>query len=306
MAAEAKSPLPPNSSEADRLIPGTKITWPSLSYKEACSSYTYRVSEQVFGSLLASYILGFVSFGMAAVGGIAVFKAFPGIFDSLKFYQICQYLIISASFSYLTAAYYVTYHNSILTMPPIPNHKLGADFGIALLQAVLFGLSMIRPDAFLLFLGLSWLRVFSRQYGVFCELARHFQISEEKIDTRAERTRFQTALQGVNENKKFQDCLEGWMPIEGKKWFIAILMCVLGLLSEARHHFGPISKVLSFNELWMMRVEVVVYLVVFVLIAGATNGIFRKRASHSLIKEGAEVKGYAIDHAALALVNKLR
>lgn len=78
-------------ADTKELIPGTAIQYPSKAYQSACGSYTYRLSELIFGSLLAAYILGFVSF--AANSG---------------FFQILQALIISVTFCYLTAAYYVT------------------------------------------------------------------------------------------------------------------------------------------------------------------------------------------------------
>ena len=94
----------------------------------------------MFGSLLASYVLGFI--GFSAPKAAAVFAG-----GSLKvlFPEVLTYLLISMTFAYLTAGLYISYHVGILTMPHLPFSNLRWDFMVALLQAVLFGFSMLLP-----------------------------------------------------------------------------------------------------------------------------------------------------------------
>lgn len=299
---------PEGQKSSGRWIPGTNIVRPSISYRENCRSFTYGLSELVFGSLLASYILGFFAFGMNLSAGLAVWKPYSELFGSIKLFQLGQYLFISATFAYLTAAYYVTYHNSILTMPHFATHKLRADFGIALLQAVLFGVSMIRPEAFLLCVGISLVRVFWRQSEVFKELSELFyrhqkKKGDEEIDHKKERMEFKTRVELLNRDKKYGRCLEGWMPITLRMWAFAVLLIVLGSVSELRHYCEWGKHLLPQANVLMARIQFVVYSGVFGLTWYLTTGVFKKGAEHPLDEHNPEV--LAIDVAAEEIVNSL-
>src|SRR6266508_334298 len=102
--------FPPGGKDRD-CLPGTNISYPSASYDAATHAHAYRLSELIFGSLLAAYILGFVSFGTTIVGQIGELKPLAQAFSSVKLLQLLNYLMISGTFYYLTAAYYVTYYN---------------------------------------------------------------------------------------------------------------------------------------------------------------------------------------------------
>lgn len=285
-------------------IPGTPIQYPSKAYESSCNSYTYRVSELIFGSLLASYILGFVSF--AARNDLA---------------PILQGLSISVTFCYLTAAYYVTYHNSILTMPHIPNRGLRFDFFIAIFQAVLFGMSMIWPNAFLIFLALSLASVFIRQTLVFTQLAKVFEDATGTAKGQSEwnmdflvHQRFRTALKDVN--PRFESCLNGWFPIEKSQWMGALLLLLIGCFLT----FGANLETFLENVPWLAWcgflkipegkqswIQVALYGIIFLIVLNSVNRVFRDRATHIYVfKIPGHEKTSLLDMAATEVVNKLK
>jgi len=260
-------------TESFDCIPGTPIQYPSKAYKSSCDSYTYRLSELIFGSLLASYILGFVSF--AAKSPLA---------------QILQSLFISVTFCYLTAAYYVTYHNSILTMPHIPNRGLRFDFLIAIFQAVLFGISMLWPKAFLVCLAASLMGVYLRQSIAFAQLGKLFEETSSPRKGKVEasmgfffRPKFKEAVEA--HNHAYGNCMDGWMPIEGKQWAIAIVLLLIGGLFTWGDLIVPALKdplrmawlKTSSEKEWM---QAVLYGIMFLLVLNSANNVFKERANH--------------------------
>lgn len=304
-------------SDREKKIAGTNIDLPSVAYQKNLTSYTYRLSELVFGSLLASYILGFFGFGIGLVGGTSEWAYYQELFSSLKLLKLGNYLIISGTFAYLTAAYYVTYHNSILTMPQIASHKLRTDFGIALLQAVLFGLSMLQPDGFLFFVGISLLRVFWRQWDVFKELSEMFQRAApqaggHQIDHKVEQKRTREILLSVNKNPRYSSCLDGWLPVGGGKFTFAVVLILLGGVSELRHFTLWGKAKLPQNNVSYAQIEIVVYLTLFAVVWFSTNRVFKKGAVHPLdMGDGAarnenQERSYAIDSAAQEVMSLLR
>ena len=318
MSLEQTKPSEPKKARG-RTIPDTEIVWPSLAYQEHCSSYTNRLSELVFGSLLASYILGFFASGMSLVGGLAVWKSYAELYSSLKLFQILQYLFISVTFSYLTAAYYVTYHNSILTMPQIPPHKLKTDFGLALVQAVLFGFSMIRPEGFFLFVGISLALVFRRQQEVFKQLSQLFHrikgtTPRGQVDAKSEEKFFENTLIELNSNPSYSKCLRGWLPVSLSMKLSAVFLIVLGGFSELRHYFEWGRNYLHQNSLPLAAIQTALYFFFFVLLWYITDEVFEKGAKHPLAKKDTSSSAnddnsqtiLAIDEAAEAIVMKLR
>ncbi len=128
----------------------TENLLPSEAYRQATSSLVYRLSELMFGSLLAAYCLGFV-------GAIAAAEAsLPSVYRPLGIWLLAtQYICISLMFTYLTTSFYLTYHVGILTQPRLPFDSLGLDFTIAVLQAVFFGLSLLLPALFPVLLAVN-------------------------------------------------------------------------------------------------------------------------------------------------------
>ncbi|MGB7202498.1 MAG: hypothetical protein WBD16_09545 [Pyrinomonadaceae bacterium] len=135
---------------------------PSVAYKLATDSAVYRPSELMFGSLLASYILGFIGLILSRVGLIDPSPSDPSGFYILVLYAV-QYVAISIAFAYLTAGFYLTYHAGILTMHHMPLENLRSDFLLALLQALSFGISMLAPILFPIVVGLILLLAYLRQ-----------------------------------------------------------------------------------------------------------------------------------------------
>jgi Transcription elongation factor, N-terminal len=135
---------------------------PSVAYKQAIESPVYRISELMFGSLLASYVLGFISL-------IAAHLANPNAYGFMGILlPNIQYASISIIFAYLTASFYLSYHAGILTMYHRPLARLGFDFALSLAQPVCFGFSMLFP---------VWLPIL---LGVILLAGRYRQDSEHK------------------------------------------------------------------------------------------------------------------------------
>jgi len=197
----------------DGFLPGWKVLRPSVAYSEACASYSSRISELIFGSLLASYILGFMNFG-------AQVKA-P--------FSFIELMIISLTFSCLTAGFYMTYHNSILTMPNVPISDLTTDFLIALLQAVTFGISMIKPSYFAGCLGMLLALVFWRQQAKSRRLGQFFYerlVPASLRDRGATAKAFHTELAILSKRDKH---LEGWGPVNPSYWLGVVVLIIVGL-----------------------------------------------------------------------------
>jgi len=123
--------------------PGNEKLLPSEAYRQATGSLVYRLSELMFGSLLAAYCLGFVG-AIAAAQGSQLSAHGPLGVGLLA----TQYVCISIMFTYLTTSFYLTYHVGILTQPRVPFASLRLDFTIAVLQAVFFGFSLLLPALF--------------------------------------------------------------------------------------------------------------------------------------------------------------
>jgi len=228
---------------------------------------------------------------------------------SHKLPQLCEYLLISLTFSYLTAAYYVTYHNSILTMPQLPKHKLSNDFAIALMQAILFGLSMIRPDAFLLFVGISLMTVFGRQLMVFRDLSEMFKRMEgqerrSEVDHHSERKLFQAMLEELNKKKRFNKCLDGWLPIKKEWWYLPFILIALGAVSELRHYYEWGREWLPRQLVGVAGGQLVIYLILFIFVWFSTGKVFVKGAEHPADDDNP--KNLAIDSAAHEIAKSLR
>ncbi len=123
---------------------------PSVNYKRNSQTFAYRLSELVFGSLLAAYVLGFVSVVFTLVqsknsGGTYFFLlSFWRASDWLTMVTCVQYLLNSVTFSVLTAFFYFTYQQSVLHLDN-DYRKSYLDFVWAGAVGVLFGITMVFP-----------------------------------------------------------------------------------------------------------------------------------------------------------------
>jgi len=138
----------------------------SDAYAEAIQVPVYRLSELMFGSLLATYVLGFISISasraLSPIDPLLSNKAFAWM-DRAVIASIPS-MLISLSYAYLTASLYLSYHAGILTLPTAPFQRLRYDFALALAEAVAFGYSILYPRWFPFLLGLTLLGAAMRQY----------------------------------------------------------------------------------------------------------------------------------------------
>lgn len=121
---------------------------PSDAYNQAVASPIYRLSELMFGSLLASYVLGFVGFAAGKIASHPSDYAIPaaGSWEFLQhmltlFVGLLPYLFVSLTYAYATAGLYLSYHTGILLMDHWPFKSLRLDFALALSQAFFLGVS---------------------------------------------------------------------------------------------------------------------------------------------------------------------
>src|ERR1035437_4438865 len=239
---------PENESPFLKGFETCKILRPSIAYRQACSSYPYRISELVFGSLLAAYILGFVSVGTSQLhsADAAFYKTFC---DALVYMSIC------CSFSFLTAALYSVYHHSILTMPNVPISDLTTDFLIAISQAVFFGISIIWPSAFFICLGLLLLLVFMRQEIKFRALAKFYYNRLGVVNTTASTTENSVRDDSKKIPRKFHDLfqeklkpiklLDGWGPVKAPQYAYAVVLILLGIGILLIYWIKPLSALIN-------------------------------------------------------------
>ena len=139
------------------------LSKPSEAYQQAFASPVYRLSELMFGSLLAAYVLGFIGFAAGySTPAVSSVAGEPTLIWNLVLFR-APYLFISIAFAYVTAGFYVSYHAGILTMHHMPLENLRFDFALALSQALLFGVSMLHPLLFPALLGFTLILAVLRQ-----------------------------------------------------------------------------------------------------------------------------------------------
>ncbi len=197
---------------AKRLKDFQSIQSPSGNRDANIKTFAYRLSELVFGSLLASYVLGFISFASVYVQPSAKYHFKPkepgqlisaiagndklalnelaGMFSidatdqglyvnlllktifSINILMIVQQLLISVLFAALTALLYVNYHQSILYLSA-DQRKSSIDFILAIAVGISFGVSMIFPLSTIFWLGLLSVFVFRRRDVLVAEFIDH-------------------------------------------------------------------------------------------------------------------------------------
>jgi hypothetical protein len=187
----------------------TDLKPPSQAYNEATRSIVYRLSELMFGSLLAAYALGFVGAIAAHADEMSKHYLWGAILLAI------QYGCISITFAYLTTSFYLTYHAGILTMPQMPFERLGVDFALSIVQAIFFGISMIQPALFPVLLGINFHVSGKRKNTEYDELAEmlHFEFCKRKgRNDPGSFANFRSELAKLLQKKEFQE-LSGWGPM---------------------------------------------------------------------------------------------
>jgi hypothetical protein len=201
---------------------------PSKAYEQATKSPVYRLSELMFGSLLASYVLGFIGFSAVHAAHLVEQFTWPELIVSLP------YLFISFTFAYLTAGFYLSYTAGILTMPPMQLRNLRSDFLVAMWQAYAFGLSMLFPMATPVFLGGAVLGALRRQSQEHERLTRSFfhicaGIPMNDYDYRSpHEEEFSKKLNDLLDKKEFSK-LSGWKKVHPKSRKLAWWSIVFGV-----------------------------------------------------------------------------
>lgn len=211
---------------------------PSEAYTEATGSLVYRLSELMFGSLLAAYCLGFVG-AIAALG--SQLSAHGPLGVGLL---ATQYICVSVMFTYLTTSFYLTYHVGILTLPKMPFDSIGRDFRIAVFQAVFFGLSLLQPALFPILLALN-IFISSRRKNeeykrVEDDLFNH-SCPRKRRDESSDLPRFRKALENHMRNKPQ---LSVWAPVGlGIKSiaFVAVFIGVIVICLSLALEYGKIA-----------------------------------------------------------------
>jgi hypothetical protein len=228
--------------------PVTVNLLPSEAYREATGSLVYRLSELMFGSLLAAYCLGFVGAIAATQGSL------PSEYRPLGIGLLAtQYICISIMFTYLTTSFYLTYHVGILTLPKLPFDRLGLDFTIAVLQAIFFGLSLLLPALFPVLLAVNVFISGGRKNEEYERLVADLfkNCPKEGRDKSKDLSRFRDALA---EHLRGKPHLSVWAPIEPdirKKglWAFIVGVIVVGLY-WASDYIAPQNFLLSLLE-WL-------------------------------------------------------
>lgn len=170
---------------------------PGRAYKNSLREPVYRLSELMFGSLLAAYVLGFITFCASNVEPTDL---------SIGNIDLWQYLLISTSYVCLTATMYLSYHTNILTNPTFRFKRIVYDFGISGTQGIFFGWSMLMPSKYVLLLALIIIFAMVRQKIEHDQLVEslYSNFFEKNLDTQIDGTTSNAGdiQSGVEEKKK--------------------------------------------------------------------------------------------------------
>lgn len=197
---------------------------PSEAYREATGSLVNRLSELMFGSLLAAYSLGFIG-AIASYGDQVSANGLLGVV-----LLTVQYACISLAFAFLTTGFYLTYHVGMLTMPQLPFDRLGMDFTIAVIQALFFGFSMLWPALFTALLGVNIYISIKRKDHEYERLARRLldkYCPNHRDTSRRALRKFRKAL-SRHLHTQSRGQLSGWAPVGPLVRVVAWAAIVLG------------------------------------------------------------------------------
>lgn len=198
---------------------------PSIVYDEARTSLVYRLSEAMFASLSAAYVIGFISF---------IQPLWPHNHDwgETRFLLTVRYITISAAFAFLTMMIYVVYNTNVLTLFSYELRNGSRDFVFCVSQGVFFGLAMAWPG-FLISALLTvyywgyWIlrtehKILLRRLREVAELPRHEDRgSGERLDAEQ--------LQTVLEEIKRQRIIE-WLPPSRFHIWLAPLIAIASFM----------------------------------------------------------------------------
>ena len=276
----ANSPADPHFE-----IDGTAYPYPSDAYASQRKSFTFRITDSVLGSLLATYVFGFLWVGFVNYPYFSCPELHFGPWMD-PYLRLASAIMMSGIFLMLTAAYYNKYHNSILTMPQVHPGNLRIDFLLATAQAIPYGLAIIFPQSFVFCIGLSLLPIALRQRRVNRQLSTTLFPTKDIADCDATSTSIQNlsnaATKVINDaklkNDKHREMLEkcwgSWSPLSGKLRFWIVIALVGGI--------GVIRLYELYKaHTWMDSAICFGHLVALILVSKSTQKIFSKLATTS-------------------------
>ena len=210
---------------------------PSLTYKEARSTIVYRLSEAMFASLLATYIIGFVSF-LAPIweGAPPILKRDP--IESLQAIgETLNLLSVSLVFSFMTASIYLKYNMSVLTMPSYDQYLGSRDFSFAVIQGLFFGASIVYPPLLSFWCGVLLLISIVIQFAEHNALVEVFNqvLIKRKPDRHAPEAlkSFERKVVKFIQNSIRESGFPEWECVKLRDFIIPILLVVLGVAATA-------------------------------------------------------------------------
>lgn len=268
---------------------------PSEAYREATRSLVYRLSELMFGSLLAAYSLGFV--GAIAAHGSLLSTHGPWGILLLSF----QYASISITFAYLTTSFYLTYHAGILTMPQMAFEHLASDFTLAIVQAIFFGVSILQPALFPILLGVNFHISGKRKDKEYEELV--LRLYNEICGLRGRNVPdhlplFSEELKKLLKQNNFRQ-LSGWAPMgpdirrgTRKAIIVGVIVIVLYILLEFLTWIFALQNSLWFGISLLEIKWVLQQLLITVEVVWAT--VIIKKAGSQVVKRRASFLGFPI------------
>ncbi|MFH1970876.1 MAG: hypothetical protein ABIJ05_00625 [Patescibacteria group bacterium] len=264
------------------------ISNPSAAYKESLESPIYRLSELMFGSLLAAYVLGFIGF---AVTIHQLGDLWTIILQTMK------YLGISSSYVCLTALMYLSYHSNILTIPSLPFKRIVYDFTLACLQGIFFGLSMVFPSIYIFLLGVNVLLAVLRQRKEHYDLVDvlYSNIPTVHAATKARETKelgkkekkafsknVQKILIEVKDEEGNAYLKDTWLPYSTRIVSLTLFLIPLGLLIIILQLTSP--EILDSN-LFSARISTLLFLILLISLLTCVISIaYLRKKTHVLAR----------------------
>lgn len=276
---------------------------PSSNYDSAKSTLVYRLSELTFGSILAAYIFGFLSLSASVIltaSDSAIFVDYFLFHSELipVAIQVLIYVFISGTFAYYSIALFMRYHSGILTMPTVPVESLRIDVTIAVLQAAMFGTSMLIPPSFFLCVAIVLWAAAWRQNREFGYLVDYFTTAIQLRNS----ARTQANPGSARSLREAQEAISiqveatikaswqlGWRPVSRKYVLgaleltaIGILLLLLPFLQYLEDMF-PLLRFIGIPPVeWLRMIYLLGSLVLFILmLIGVYNTV--REAAHFML-----------------------
>jgi hypothetical protein len=246
---------------------------PSYWYSEAKGTLVYSLSELVFGSLLASFILGFIGFSSSILYNTSSNETLD---NSAKIIRAFTYLSISGIYTYYTAGLYLIYHTGILSMPTFNLKSARRDFSLSLLSAVAFGFSMLWPKCLLFFLSIL---IF---WSLFIQLIEHNKLVKTLYNVLIAQQSIETAQKGKmvridkNSSEKLKllqieellrkSKLDGWKNTAAGVWIWSAVLLLLGVavwLCIEIEWYPTIGRIHIKENVLLLGSSIIVFLFIF-------------------------------------------